>query len=155
MNPSVARICLTTSVIVLVLSGLVPAMPGNYWAIYLVVALTVLGTVITGRRFYRIAGSLITVLAVTLIVADIRAGRVDREKTRVRHRPPTRHQQMRQRHQKQNGEQERVQRSGAFDCTLWLNKPGAVWRLALCGLRSGRPNKEGACRTRWPVCEAT
>lgn len=81
---SVARVSLSVSVAVLVLSGLVAAVPGEYWQIFAVAGCGALVAALAGRGKCRIAGVCITVLVACLIAGDIREGAEYRNKVKKR-----------------------------------------------------------------------
>ena len=84
MRMSAARVSLSVSVAVLVLSGVVAAVPGEYWPLFAVAGCGALVASLAGRGKCRIAGVCITVLVACLIAGDVREGVAYRNKMKKR-----------------------------------------------------------------------
>ena len=64
----------------LVLSFFLLSVPGNYWPWYAVMAPFSIVPLCFGRRWYRVTGGIALLLAGLLVVGDIQAGKIYRQK---------------------------------------------------------------------------
>jgi len=80
MSTRVSKICLTVYGVLLVLSFFLLSVPGNYWLWYVVMASISVVPLCFGRRRYRVTGGIAFLLAGLLIVGDIQAGKIHRQR---------------------------------------------------------------------------
>jgi hypothetical protein len=74
MNLRISRIFLIASLVLLVLSGLLLSVAGNYWPWFATIGACALVPAVAGPRWYRFAGIAIVVLSGSLVVSDVMAG---------------------------------------------------------------------------------
>jgi hypothetical protein len=80
MSSRVFNICFTVYGVFLVLSFLLLSVPGGYWAWYSVMVPFSVVPLCFGRRWYRIAGGVAFLVAAVLIIGDIQAGKIYRQR---------------------------------------------------------------------------
>src|SRR5581483_8092031 len=82
MSTRTAKISLTVYGVLLVLSGFLLSVPGNYWLWYAVMVPFAVVPLFCSHRSYRLAGMIALLVAGLLIIGDIFAGRHFRERMR-------------------------------------------------------------------------
>jgi hypothetical protein len=75
MNARVSKISLIVFIVLLVLSGALLSVPGDYWPWYAVMSVFAVIPLFIGPRRYRIMGAIALFLSGVLIVTDIAQGR--------------------------------------------------------------------------------
>jgi len=75
MSAHISKVCLVVFVVLLVLSGMLLSIAGDYWPWFAVMAVFAVVPLIVGPNRYRLMGALALVLSVVLIVCDIAAGK--------------------------------------------------------------------------------
>jgi hypothetical protein len=80
MSTRVFKICLTVYGVLLVLSFFLLSVPGDYWPWYAVMVPFSVVPLCFGRRWYRVTGGIAFLLAGLLIVGDIQAGKIHRQR---------------------------------------------------------------------------
>src|SRR5579859_4228707 len=74
MNARISRMFLIASLILLVLSGLVLGVAGDYWPWFAIVGGCAVVPAVAGPKWYRLAGIALVALSATLAVSDLKAG---------------------------------------------------------------------------------
>jgi hypothetical protein len=80
MSTRDSKICLTVYGVLLVLSLFLLSVPGDYWPWYAVMTPFAVVPLCCGRRWYRVTGGIAFLLVGILIVGDIQAGRIHRQR---------------------------------------------------------------------------
>jgi purine-cytosine permease-like protein len=80
MSARISKISLIVFVVLLVLSGFLLSVAGEYWPWYAVMAVFAVVPLVVGPRYYRLLGAVALVLSVILIVSDYAAGKRFRER---------------------------------------------------------------------------
>lgn len=80
MRVRISKISLILFVGMLVLSGFLLSVAGNYWPWYAVMSVFALVPIIIGPKRYRLLGALALVLSGVLIVHDVSAGKQFQER---------------------------------------------------------------------------
>ena len=80
MSARVSKICLAAYGTLLVLSFFLLSVPGNYWLWYAVMVPFAAVPLCFGHHWYRLAGGIALLLAALMIVGDIQAGKVFRQR---------------------------------------------------------------------------
>ena len=75
MSARISKISLIVFVVLLMLSGLLKSVAGEYWPWYAVMAVFAIVPLVVGPRHYRLLGAVALVLSVILIVSDYAAGK--------------------------------------------------------------------------------
>ena len=80
MSARVSKICVAVYGVLLVLSFFLLSVPGNYWPWYAVMLPFAVVPLCCGPRRYRVAGAIALTAAGLLIVEDLAAGKLFRQK---------------------------------------------------------------------------
>ncbi len=75
MTVQISKISLIVFVVLLILSGFVLSIPGDFWPWYAVLAIIALAPVVCGPVRYRVFGTLALILCASLIANDMAAGK--------------------------------------------------------------------------------
>jgi hypothetical protein len=75
MNARVSKISLIVFVVLLVVSGFLLSVAGDWWPWYAVMAVFASIPVVIGPGHYRVLGAVALLLSIVLIVSDINAGK--------------------------------------------------------------------------------
>ena len=80
MSARISKISLIFFVVLLVLSGFLLSVVGDYWPWYSVMAIFAVIPVLVGPKRYRIFGAVALLLSVVLIFSDIELGKHQRQR---------------------------------------------------------------------------
>jgi hypothetical protein len=75
VSAHISKICLIVFVVLLVLSGGLLSVAGDYWPWFAVMAVFAVVPLVVGPKRYRLMGAIALVLSVVLILGDIAAGK--------------------------------------------------------------------------------
>jgi hypothetical protein len=80
MRARISKNSLIVYAVLLLLSGFLLSVPGEYWPSFLIIGLLAVPPIFLGPPKYRLLGAIALMLSVVLIISDINAGKHFREK---------------------------------------------------------------------------